>query len=226
MFFWIPKFIANLFGSKPSEATVSEEHKGQEQTEEQEIDPSMKYLIVGLGNIGPEYMYTRHNVGFEVLDHLAAKHNVEWKTETLGDVTRIKHRGRTYVLLKPSTFMNRSGKATRYWLEKEKLAKERLLVIVDDLALDFGVLRLRGKGSPGTHNGLKDIDQMTGGGNYARLRVGIGADFPKGRQVDFVLGRWSEEESKNLPPVLAKASEACLAFGAIGLNQTMNKYNG
>ncbi len=226
MFNWIPTFITKLLGRPSAEHSNVQQQQVSEQEEELEIDPSMKYLIVGLGNIGPEYMYTRHNVGFEVLDHLAAKHEVAWKTETLGDVARIKHRSRTYVLLKPSTFMNRSGKATRYWLEKEKLEKDRLLVIVDDLAIKFGALRLRGKGSPGTHNGLKDIDQMTGGGNYARLRIGIGADFPKGRQVDFVLGRWSEEESKNLPPVLAKAAEATLAFGTIGLNQTMNKYNG
>lgn len=223
---WISKLFASIFGKMPEEVPTVPESSPPPIEVSEETDPSMKYLIVGLGNIGAEYMYTRHNVGFEVLDHLAAKHKATWKTETLGDVARIKHRGRTYVMLKPSTFMNRSGKATRYWLEKEKLDKERLLVVVDDLALDFGVLRLRGKGSPGTHNGLKDIDEMTGGGNYTRLRFGIGADFPKGRQVDFVLGRWSDEESSNLPPVLAKAGEACLAFGAIGLSQTMNKYNG
>lgn len=225
------KWISKLFASNSNRTQSKGSHTPKtaipirEAAEEKE-DSSMKYLLVGLGNIGPEYMYTRHNVGFEVLDHLAAKHEATWKTETLGDIARIKHRGRTYVMLKPSTFMNRSGKATRYWLEKEKLTKERLLVVVDDLAIDFGVLRLRGKGSPGSHNGLKDIDQVTGGGNYARLRFGIGADFPKGRQVDFVLGRWSEEETSKLPPVLAKAGEACLAFGTIGLAQTMNKFNG
>ena len=186
----------------------------------------MKYLLVGLGNIGAEYHRTRHNIGFDVLDALAERHGAEWKTETLGAVARLKHRGRVFVLLKPSTYMNRSGKAARYWLEKERLDKGRLLVIVDDLALGFGVLRLRGKGSPGTHNGLKDIDAVTGGGNYARLRIGIGSDFPAGRQVDFVLGRWDADEAAALPEVLAKAADAALSWGAIGLAHTMNKFNG
>ena len=186
----------------------------------------MKTLIVGLGNIGAEYAQTRHNVGFDVLDELASRFETTWTVSTLGSLARIKHRGRTLVLLKPSTFMNRSGKATRYWLEKEKLDKERLLVIVDDLALDFGVLRLRGKGSPGSHNGLKDIDQQTGGGNYARLRVGIGNEFPQGRQVDFVLGKWDEQEQAALPAVLAKAADATLSWATIGLSHTMNKFNG
>ena len=199
---------------------------GRLREDTQPEDDAMKYLLVGLGNIGAEYHGTRHNVGFEVVDRIAADAEAAWKTETLGDVARVKHRGRTFVLLKPSTYMNRSGKATRYWLEKEKLSKDRLLVIVDDLALDFGVLRLRGKGSPGTHNGLKDIDQVTGGGNYARLRVGIGSDFPRGRQVDFVLGDWSTDERAGLPEVLAKAAEASLAWGTRGLQEAMNRYNG
>ncbi len=186
----------------------------------------MKFLLAGLGNVGAEYARTRHNIGFDVLDELARTHEGSWKTETLGDVARVKHRGRTFVLLKPSTYMNRSGKAVRYWLEKEKLGKESLLAIVDDLALDFGVLRLRGKGSPGTHNGLKDIDAVTAGGNYARLRIGIGSDFPQGQQVDFVLGKWTATEAEALGPVLAKAAEACLSFGTIGLAHTMNTFNG
>ena len=186
----------------------------------------MKYLVVGLGNIGAEYAGTRHNVGFDVVDAIARRSEATWSTETLGAVARVKHRGRTLVLLKPSTYMNRSGKATRYWLDKEKLAKDKLLVVVDDLALDFGVLRLRGKGSPGTHNGLKDIDQVTGGGNYARLRVGIGSDYAKGRQIDFVLGRWDADEAGALPEVLAKAADATLSWAAIGLAHTMNTYNG
>ena len=185
----------------------------------------MKYLLVGLGNIGTEYVHTRHNVGFDVVDELAKKYDGVWKTETLGDVARIKHKGRTFVLLKPSTYMNRSGKATNYWLEKEKLSKEQLLVIVDDLALDFGTIRMRGKGSPGGHNGLKDIDQVTGGNNYARLRIGIGSEFSKGRQVDYVLGKWTSEESSALPEVLAKAADACLSWGTIGLSLTMNSFN-
>lgn len=186
----------------------------------------MKYLIAGLGNVGADYSGTRHNIGFEVCDALAQRHGSEWSTETLGAVARVKTRGRTLVLLKPSTFMNRSGKAVRYWLEKENLAKERLLAIVDDLALDFGVLRMRGKGSPGTHNGLKDIDAMTGGGDYARLRIGIGDDFPRGRQVDYVLGAWTDDEATALPEVLAKAADACEAFATIGLSRAMNAHNG
>jgi len=190
-----------------------------------EVD-AMKYLVVGLGNVGAEYACTRHNVGFDVVDEIATRSNATWKVDTLGSIAKVKHRGRTYVLLKPSTLMNRSGKATHYWLDKEKIPKERLLVVVDDLALDFGVLRLRGKGSPGSHNGLKDIDQVTGGGNYARLRVGIGNNFPKGRQVDFVLGKWDATEQAELPPVLAKAADACLSWGAIGVAHTMNEFNG
>ncbi len=186
----------------------------------------MKYLLAGLGNIGAEYAHTRHNIGFDTLDALVARLGGAWKAERLGEVARVKHKGRTYVCLKPSTYMNRSGKAVHYWLEQERLTKEALLVIVDDLALDFGVLRLRGKGSPGTHNGLRDIDAVTGGGDYARLRVGIGSDFAPGRQIDFVLGRWTEAEAKTLPEVLAKAADASLAFGALGLNHAMNQFNG
>ena len=186
----------------------------------------MKYLLVGLGNIGDEYARTRHNVGFEVVDAIAERLGGSWKADKLGQVARVKHRGRTYVLLKPGTYMNRSGQAVRYWLQEEQLGKPELLVVVDDLALPFGTLRMRGKGSPGTHNGLRDIDALNGGGDYARLRVGIGDDFPQGRQVDFVLGRWSAAEAAALPEVLAKAADAALAFGAIGLQHAMTQYNG
>lgn len=187
-------------------------------------DP-MKYLIVGLGNMGAKYDGTRHNVGFEVVDEMARAKGVSWKTDNLGDVTQFKHRGRTYVLLKPSTFMNLSGKAVRYWLQKEKIEKDNLLVILDDLNLPFGKQRLRGSGSDGGHNGLKSIDQVTGGNNYARLRFGIGDEFSKGRQVDFVLGEWSDQERKQLTELVEYAAETALSFGAIGLNHTMNKYN-
>jgi PTH1 family peptidyl-tRNA hydrolase len=185
----------------------------------------MKYLIAGLGNIGAKYDNTRHNIGFDVVDAIAEKHGGEWKTEKLGDVATVKHRGRTYVLLKPSTYMNRSGKAVHYWLQKEKIDKNRLLVVMDDLHLDFGKQRLRGKGSDGGHNGLKDIDQVTGGNNYARLRIGIGNDFPPGRQVEYVLGEWDDDQRKELPEILEHAAEACLAFGVIGLQHTMSQYN-
>ena len=185
----------------------------------------MKYLIVGLGNMGPEYDHTRHNIGFEVVDFLAKAYEVEFKHEQLGDLAKFKHKGRTFVLLKPSTYMNLSGKAVRYWLQKEKIEKRNLLVIVDDLNLPFGKQRLRGKGSDGGHNGLKSIDQLLSGNNYARLRIGIGNDFSKGRQVNYVLGEWSDEEKDELPKVLKTAAETAKSFGTIGLNYTMNQFN-
>ena len=193
--------------------------------EKVETDP-MKYLIVGLGNIGAEYENTRHNIGFAVVETLAKAFEAEWKTDTLGDVASFRHKGRTFVLLKPSTYMNRSGKAVRYWMQKEKVDKNRLLVIVDDLNLPFGKLRLRGKGSDGGHNGLKDIDQITGGNNYARLRIGIGNEFSQGRQVDYVLGEWSSEEESQLSEVLNRAADTAKAFETIGLQNAMNQFNG
>lgn len=190
------------------------------------IEPNpMKYLIAGLGNMGAEYDNTRHNIGFDIVDHLAKSAEVSWKNDKLGDIATFKNRGRIYVLLKPSTYMNRSGKAVRYWLEKEKIKQENLLVVLDDLNLDFGKQRLRGKGSDGGHNGLKDIDQMLGGNKYARLRFGIGSDFSKGRQVDFVLGKWSNEEAEQLPDLIKYAGDTIKSFGAIGLNHTMSKFN-
>lgn len=190
----------------------------------QEPDP-MKYLIVGLGNMGAKYDDTRHNVGFDVVDALAKEFDVEWKHEHLGDIAKGKHKGRTLVLLKPSTYMNLSGKAVRYWMNKEKINKENLLVIVDDLNLEFGKQRLRGKGSDGGHNGLKDINNMCGGNNYARLRFGIGNAFSKGRQVDFVLGEWTSEEREKLPELIKYAGDTAKSFAAIGLNFTMNTFN-
>ena len=185
----------------------------------------MKYLIAGLGNMGPDYDHTRHNIGFEVVDYLAGEFNVAFKNETLGDIAEFRHKGRTFVLLKPSTFMNRSGKAVRHWLTKKNIPKENLLVIVDDLNLPFGKIRLRGKGSDGGHNGLKDIDQVTGGNNYARLRIGIGNDYPKGRQADYVLSPWTPEEKEELPEILKKAAEGVKAFGTMNLNFAMNEVN-
>jgi len=185
----------------------------------------MKYLIAGLGNIGSEYADTRHNIGFIVLDALAGAAEAKWETEHLGDVARIRHKGRIFVLLKPSTYMNRSGKSVRYWLQKEKIEQSKLLVILDDLNLPFGKQRLRGQGSDGGHNGLKDIDALLGNNNYARLRIGIGDEFPKGRQADYVLSPWSDEEKQQLPEILQLASDIVKSFGAIGLNQTMNLYN-
>lgn len=191
----------------------------------EEIEDPMKYLIVGLGNMDPEYDDTRHNVGFDVVDKLASDNDVKWKNDTLGDLAEYKHKGRTIVLLKPSTYMNRSGKAVNYWVQKKKIKRENLLVVVDDIHLDLGVLRMRGKGGDAGHNGLKDIQQYVGGTNYPRLRVGIGNNFYSGQQVDYVLGKWTDEENDKLPAIIKRACEAVNSFAAIGLKFTMEKYN-
>jgi len=190
--------------------------------EEQDI---MKYLIVGLGNIGAEYDNTRHNVGFDVVDYLAEKYEAKFKQEQHADVAEFKSRGRTFVLIKPSTFMNLSGKAVRYWGQKKKILPENLLVVVDDLNLPYGKMRLRSKGNDGGHNGLKHINQVLNTSTYSRLRIGIGNDFSQGRQVDFVLGEWSGEEKEGLDKILQKASEAVIAFGTIGVSRAMTQYN-
>ena len=185
----------------------------------------MKYLIVGLGNMGADYDNTRHNIGFDVVDALTKAFEVPFKNDTLGDIAEFKHKGRTFTLLKPSTFMNRSGKAVRYWLQKAKVPPENLLVVLDDLNLPFGKQRLRSKGNDGGHNGLKDIDAILENNNYARLRLGIGSEFQKGRQVDYVLGEWSKEEAEQLPEILKYAGDTIKSFGTIGLERTMNAFN-
>lgn len=185
----------------------------------------MKYLIAGLGNIGAEYEYTRHNIGFEVVDALASEFGASFKLDTQAFVAEFKHKGRIFVLIKPTTYMNLSGKAVRYWLQKKDIPKENLLVVMDDLALPFGKQRLRSNGSDGGHNGLKSIDALCGGNNYARLRVGIGNDFAKGYQADYVLGRWSAEENEKLEDIVKFAADTVKAFGTIGLAMTMNQFN-
>jgi peptidyl-tRNA hydrolase, PTH1 family len=185
----------------------------------------MKYLITGLGNMASEYGGTRHNIGFEVLDFLAKEMEASWKTATHGDLAEIKFKGRIFILLKPSTWMNLSGKAVRYWLQKEKIAPENLLVISDDLNLPFGKLRMRPNGSDGGHNGLKSINELLGNNNYPRLRVGIGAEFGKGKQVNYVLGKWTKDENAELPHVLKNCAEAIKTFGTIGLDRAMNQFN-
>jgi PTH1 family peptidyl-tRNA hydrolase len=185
----------------------------------------MKFLIVGLGNIGSEYAETRHNIGFKVLDALAGASNLFFKTDRYGDVCELKHKGRMFILLKPSTFMNLSGNAVRYWMQQEKIALENVLIVTDDLALPYGKLRLRGQGSDGGHNGLKHINQILQTTQYARLRFGISAEFSKGQQVDYVLGLWSEEELKTLKEHIDRAGKAVLSFGLIGLPRTMNEVN-
>jgi len=190
------------------------------------INPMKKFLIVGLGNIGPKYEETRHNIGFKVLDQLAKKEGITFETVKLGDRTEFKFKGRTFVLLKPSTFMNLSGKAVNYWLQKEKVAQDNLLVVTDDLNLSFGTIRIKAKGSDGGHNGLKDIQQQLNTSKYNRFRFGISDEFSKGNQVDYVLGEWSEEENKALPERLKTAAEAIRSFGTAGLSNTMNAFNG
>ena len=186
-------------------------------------DP-MKYLVVGLGNMGSQYNNTRHNVGFDILDILVRESSAEWSHKKLGDLTKIKYRGRTIILLKPSTYMNRSGKAIHYWLQKEKIASENLFVIVDDLNIDFGRIRIRGKGSDGGHNGLKDIQSYIGT-NFARLRFGIGGQLKVGSQVDFVLGKWTDNEHEKLPDLMKKSVQAITAFSHLGIGQTMSQFN-
>lgn len=191
-----------------------------------ETDPMKKYLIVGLGNIGADYKNTRHNIGFKVLDELAKQQNVSFSTEKLGDVAIFKFKGRTFILLKPSTYMNLSGKSLKYWMDKEKIPQENILVISDDLNIDFGTFRLKAKGSAGGHNGLKDINEKLGNQNYARFRFGISAVFSKGKQVNYVLGEWSKEEERYLPELLDNGAKLIVSFGTAGIGNTMNQYNG
>jgi peptidyl-tRNA hydrolase, PTH1 family len=186
----------------------------------------MKHLIVGLGNIGPEYADTRHNIGFKIVEAFAKASTSFFHTHRLGDVCEVRHKGRTFVLLKPSTFMNLSGKAVSYWLQQTKVPLENLLVITDDIALSTGVIRIRPKGSDGGHNGLKSINEVLGTTEYARMRFGVGNDFPKGRQVEYVLGKWAEQDLTLVLPAIDRAVEAIKAFGLEPLGQVMTRFNG
>jgi len=221
MWNWLKSIFTTLEKEVEKETVIVKDNV----TIDAEQNHIMKYLIVGLGNIGSEYKNTRHNIGFDVVDKIAEKYDSKWKTDTLGDVANIKHKGRAITLLKPSTYMNRSGKAVNYWMQKLKVSQEQVLVIVDDLHIDFAKLRLRSKGSDGGHNGLKDIQQELGNNKYPRLKVGIGKDFHSGEQVKYVLGKWTTEQAEKLPKLLEKASEACLSFATIGMKFTMEKYN-
>ncbi|MBQ5404867.1 MAG: aminoacyl-tRNA hydrolase [Bacteroidales bacterium] len=186
----------------------------------------MKYLIVGLGNIGAEYANTRHNIGFMVLDAFAKASGAVFYSDRYADRAEVKYRGRTLILIKPTTFMNLSGKAVNYWAQQEKIPIENILVIVDDLALPFGVLRLRQSGSEAGHNGLKNITEMLGTQNYARLRFGIGSEFQKGRQVDYVLGKFSYEDIKRIETRTEVTTQAIYGFVIDGIQRTMNNFNG
>lgn len=185
----------------------------------------MKYLIVGLGNIGDEYAGTRHNIGFIVLDAFAQASNISFSTERYGDVARMRLKNKQLILLKPSTYMNLSGNAVRYWMQQEGIAEENLLVIVDDLALPFGAIRIKERGSDAGHNGLKDIARVLGNSNYARLRFGIGNDFPRGTQIDYVLGRFTPEQQKELPARVEVAVDAVKEYVLAGPQNAMCKFN-
>ncbi|WP_445012681.1 aminoacyl-tRNA hydrolase [Aquimarina discodermiae] len=194
--------------------------------EESKEDLMKKFLVVGLGNIGPKYHNTRHNIGFRILDALAKEEDLSFETKKLGDMATYKHKGRTILLLKPSTYMNLSGKAVRYWLEKEKVPLENLLVVTDDINLPYGSIRLKAKGSAGGHNGLKDIEAQLQTSKYNRFRFGVGADFGKGRQVDYVLGEWTLEEESIMQERLEKGISLIKSFATAGLANTMNTFNG
>ena len=189
------------------------------------VDNSMKYLIVGLGNIGSEYVGTRHNIGFRVIDAFAQKQSAEWMDKRYGAVAKTRVKNAELTLLKPSTFMNLSGQAVRYWAQQEKIPVENLLVVVDDLSLPVGKVRMRGSGSAGGHNGLKSIESCMMTQNYARIKFGIGNDFPRGAQVDFVLGQFSADDNAIVEEKLEYVGEMIKSFCLQGLERTMNQYN-
>ena len=184
-----------------------------------------KFLIIGLGNIGPEYAHTRHNIGFDVLDAFVIKQGGFFKSDRLADVAEVKWKGKTFICIKPTTFMNLSGKAFKYWMDKEKVEIENTLTIVDDLALPISKIRLRASGSDAGHNGLKDIQLTLGTDAYPKLRFGIGSDFKKGQHIDFVLGKWNTNEKKIVESKIEKCVEVIEAFASIGLSRTMTMAN-
>jgi PTH1 family peptidyl-tRNA hydrolase len=182
----------------------------------------MDYLICGLGNIGAEYANTRHNIGFDVVDNLCRQLNGHWETGSFGEVAKVRCKNRLLLLLKPNTYMNLSGKAFRFWLQKEKIPVENGLVVCDDINLAFGHLRLRAKGSAGGHNGLRSIQEALGTEAYPRLRIGIGNNFSPGRQVEYVLGKWTPQESEKLPLIITQAAEVIKTFALSGLQHALN----
>ncbi|MFT4664496.1 MAG: PTH1 family peptidyl-tRNA hydrolase [Polaribacter sp.] len=204
-------WLKNLFSPKQSEPEIEQDPK--------------KYLIAGLGNIGGEYENTRHNIGFDIIDYLVEEHNLTFDSRGYAFYAKLKIEDYTFILIKPTTYMNVSGKAVSYWMEREKIGVENLLVIIDDLNINFGRLRMRGKGSDGGHNGLKHINATLGTKEYTRLRFGIGNEFGKGQQINYVIGEWSVEEQKTLSALVRKSAEMVKGFGTLGLSGTMSKYN-
>lgn len=214
--------IKHLFHKKPVISVTTQKIP----TPDDKNDNDMKrFLITGLGNIGPEYVGTRHNAGFMTVDVIATRANSEWKSCRYGDMAKVKIKNCELLLLKPSTFMNLSGVAVRYWMNQEKLPLENLLVVVDDLALPFGTIRLKQRGSDGGHNGLKNIASELVNANYARLRIGVGNEFSRGHQIDYVLGTFSEEERKQLPNIFDKAADCVTAYCLSGPAFAMNHFN-
>ncbi len=191
-----------------------------------ETDTMKKFLIVGLGNIGEKYSQTRHNIGFKILDQLAIEEKLTFEDTKLGATATFKYKGKSIVCLKPSTYMNLSGKAVRFWMEKENIPLENVLIVTDDINLDFGSIRLKGKGSDGGHNGLKDIQNTLQTTVYYRFRFGVGANFGKGKQVDYVLGIWNSDELSKLPERLEKGTALIRSFIFAGPKNTMNQFNG
>lgn len=185
----------------------------------------MKYLIIGLGNTGAAYHETRHNIGFMIVDHIAEEYNASFSLKRHAHVAEVKVKGRTLILIKPTTYMNLSGKTVHYWMQEEKIPLEHILVITDDIALPFGALRMRMKGSSGGHNGLTHIEETISTQFYTRLRIGVGSDFLKGQQAEYVLAPFSFEQQKDIPAVLKKGREAVLAFATIGVERAMNAVN-
>ncbi|CAM1343242.1 Peptidyl-tRNA hydrolase [Tenacibaculum aestuarii] len=203
-----------LFGFSKTHSTATED------------DTMKKFLIVGLGNIGEKYDNTRHNIGFKIVDAFVKEYDGSFESEKLGDVATLKIKGKTVIVLKPNTYMNLSGKSVKYWMQKENIQIENLLIITDDLNIDFGKIRIKGKGSSGGHNGLKDIQDKFNTGAYPRFRFGVGADYSKGRQVDYVLGEWSSEEESAMIERIPTSVNAITSFINAGLANTMNEFNG
>lgn len=207
-------FLKRLFGFSTKQLT------------EKEDNSMKKFLIVGLGNIGEKYTNTRHNIGFKIVDAFVKEYESSFETEKLGDIAKLKIKGKTVIVLKPSTYMNLSGKAVKYWMQKENIQVENLLIITDDLNIDFGKIRIKGKGSSGGHNGLKDIQDKFNTGAYPRFRFGVGAEYSKGRQVDYVLGEWNSDEESAMIERIPFSVKAVTSFITAGLANTMNEFNG
>lgn len=221
------QWITQLFtSSKTASDTDTMKPEVREHQKNNMKSVSTKFLIVGLGNIGAEYVNTRHNIGFKILDFLAKKEGLTFETVKLGSLAEYKFKGRTFLLLKPNTYMNLSGKAVQYWMTAAKIPLENIMVITDDLNLSFGTIRIKPKGSDGGHNGLKNINLILNTQQYTRFRFGISDEFKKGKQIDYVLGDWDDTEKTALPERLELASEIIKSFGTAGLENTMTSYNG